>query len=150
MDAYPTRGSRSEEAVTRSRHRRHKFGSASLVPSAATEHKSHRSIRSGIGSTALIVGRIYLAAGTLLRNASAATNLPSYYAHPAVADAHGVIAPWYRSLKMRQEVGVFKACVREFPGIRPRNGIIELRFASTPGHEAMIQAIELIPTHPTP
>ena len=49
-------------------------------------------------------------------------------------------------LNVRKEVGTFKAYVREFPGIRPQNGIIELRFKSTPGHEAMIQAIELLPT----
>jgi len=31
-------------------------------------------------------------------NATAATNLPSYYAHPAVLDTNGVIAPWYQGL----------------------------------------------------
>ena len=51
-------------------------------------------------------------------------------------------------LNVRKEVGTFKAYVREFPDIRPQNGIIELRFKSTPGHEAMIQAVELIPTAP--
>jgi hypothetical protein len=54
------------------------------------------------------------------------------------------------NLDVRKEVGGFTACIREFPGIRPRNGIIELRFASTPGHEAMIQAIELLPTRTPP
>jgi hypothetical protein len=49
------------------------------------------------------------------------------------------------NLNVRTEVGTFKAYVREFPGIVPRNGIIELQFKSTPGHEAMIQAIEVIP-----
>jgi hypothetical protein len=49
-------------------------------------------------------------------------------------------------LNVRKEVGTFKAYVREFPGIRPRNGIIELRFKSNSGHEAMIQALEVIPT----
>jgi hypothetical protein len=52
-------------------------------------------------------------------------------------------------LNVRKEADTFKAFVREFPGIQPRNGIIELRFTSTPGHEAMIQAIEVIPTHTT-
>ena len=28
--------------------------------------------------------------------ATGAETYPHYYAHPAVADAHGVIAPWYR------------------------------------------------------
>jgi len=49
-------------------------------------------------------------------------------------------------LNVRKEVGTFTAYTREFPGVRPRNGIVELRFKSTPGHEAMIQAIELVPT----
>jgi hypothetical protein len=53
------------------------------------------------------------------------------------------------NLNVREAVGTFRACVREFPGLHPRNGIIELRFTSSPGHEAMIQAIEVIPTHPT-
>jgi hypothetical protein len=49
------------------------------------------------------------------------------------------------NLNVRKEAGTFKAYVREFPAIRAQNGIIELRFNSTPGHEAMIQAIELFP-----
>jgi len=49
------------------------------------------------------------------------------------------------NLTVRKEAGTFKACLREFRGIQPQNGIIELRFWSTPGHDAMIQAIELIP-----
>jgi len=36
------------------------------------------------------------------------------------------------------------------PGPRPANGIIELRFTSTPGHEAMIQALEVIPEDAAP
>ena len=52
------------------------------------------------------------------------------------------------NLNVRKEVGTFKAYVREFPGVLPRNGIIELRFTSTQDHEAMIQAIEVIPTAP--
>jgi hypothetical protein len=40
--------------------------------------------------------------------------------------------------------------VRESEDVRPRNGIIELRFKSTAGHEAMIQAIELIPVETAP
>ncbi len=48
-------------------------------------------------------------------------------------------------LNVRKEAGTFQAFVREFPDIGPQNGIIELRFTSTPGHEAMVQAIELLP-----
>ena len=48
-------------------------------------------------------------------------------------------------LSVRKEVGTFKAYVRDFPNVRPQNGTVEVRFKSTPGHEAMIQAIELIP-----
>jgi len=45
------------------------------------------------------------------------------------------------TLNVRKEVGTFKAYVREFP----HHGVIEVRFSSTPGHEAMIQAIEVVP-----
>lgn len=50
------------------------------------------------------------------------------------------------NLNVRDKVGTFKAYVREFLDIRPRNGTIELRFKSTPGHEAMLQALEVLPT----
>ena len=54
--------------------------------------------------------------------------------------------PVIENLNVRQEVGTFKAYVREFPGIEPKNGVIEVRFKSpVAGHEAMIQALELIP-----
>jgi hypothetical protein len=53
-------------------------------------------------------------------------------------------------LSVRKEVGAFKAYVREFEEVRPKHGIIELRFKSTSGHEAMIQAVELIPAKTTP
>lgn len=49
------------------------------------------------------------------------------------------------NLSVRKEVGTFKAYVREFPDIQPQNGIIDLHFTSTSGHEAMIQAIEVVP-----
>ena len=48
------------------------------------------------------------------------------------------------NLDVRKEAGTFKAYVREFPNISPRNGIIELRFSSNPAHEAMLQALELL------
>jgi hypothetical protein len=48
-------------------------------------------------------------------------------------------------LNVRKEVGTFHAYTREFRDIRPQNGVIELRFKSTPGHDAMIQAVEIIP-----
>lgn len=49
------------------------------------------------------------------------------------------------NLNVRDKVGTFHAYTLEFKDIRPRNGVIELRFQSTPPHEAMIQAVELIP-----
>ncbi len=49
------------------------------------------------------------------------------------------------NMNVRKAVGTFRAYIREFPDIRPKNGCIEVRFTSTPGHEAMIQAIELLP-----
>jgi hypothetical protein len=55
-------------------------------------------------------------------------------------------APVLTNLNVRAEVGTFRAYVREFPGLRPRHGIIEIRFTSTPGHEAMLQALEVLPS----
>jgi hypothetical protein len=49
------------------------------------------------------------------------------------------------NLSVRREVGTFKAYTREFQNVQPKNGIIELRFKSVPGHEAMIQAVEVVP-----
>jgi len=49
------------------------------------------------------------------------------------------------NLNVRKEVGTFRAYTREFPDIRPVNGVIELRFKSPAGHDAMIQAVEIIP-----
>jgi hypothetical protein len=48
-------------------------------------------------------------------------------------------------LSVRKEVGTFHAYTREFHDVRAQNGVIEVRFKSTPGHDAMIQALELIP-----
>lgn len=48
------------------------------------------------------------------------------------------------NLNVRDVVGTFKAYTREFSA-RPKNGAIEVRFSSTPGHDAMIQALEIIP-----
>jgi len=53
-----------------------------------------------------------------------------------------------KNLTVRKEIGTFRAYVREFAHIHPRSGMIEVRFTSTPGHEAMIQAIEVLPTVP--
>jgi len=50
-----------------------------------------------------------------------------------------------KNLNVRNEVGTFHAYTREFHNIQPQNGIIELRFKSIPDHEAMIQAVEIIP-----
>jgi len=49
------------------------------------------------------------------------------------------------NLSVRDKVGTFKAYIREFQGVRPQNGAIELRFKSTPGHDAMLQALEVVP-----
>lgn len=49
------------------------------------------------------------------------------------------------NLNVRKEAGTFRAYVREFTGIKPQNGIIEIRCRSTPGHDAMLQALELLP-----
>lgn len=49
------------------------------------------------------------------------------------------------NLNVRDKVGTFHAYVREFKNIQPQNGVIELRFKSMLNHEAMIQAIEIIP-----
>ena len=49
------------------------------------------------------------------------------------------------NLNVRKEAGTFHAYTREFENIQPQNGVIELWFKSVPGHEAMVQAIEIIP-----
>jgi hypothetical protein len=49
------------------------------------------------------------------------------------------------NLNVRKEAGTFHAYIREFDDIQPQNGIIELRFKSTPPHDAMIQALEILP-----
>jgi hypothetical protein len=53
--------------------------------------------------------------------------------------------PVIENLEVRKEVGTFHAYTREFAGVHPVNGVIELRFTSTAGHDAMIQAAEAIP-----
>lgn len=50
------------------------------------------------------------------------------------------------ALNVGKEVGTFRAHVREFTNVRPVNGTVEVRFSSIPDHEAMIQALELIPS----
>jgi hypothetical protein len=54
------------------------------------------------------------------------------------------------NLNVRKEVGTFHAYLREFPNIQPQNGIIELRFKSIPHHDAMIQALEILPDDASP
>jgi hypothetical protein len=49
------------------------------------------------------------------------------------------------NLNVRKEAGTFHAYTREFENIQPQNGVIELSFKSLPGHEAMVQAVEIIP-----
>jgi hypothetical protein len=53
--------------------------------------------------------------------------------------------PVIENLSVRKEVGTFKAYIREFPGIHAENGTIEVRFKSTSTHDAMVQALEVIP-----
>jgi hypothetical protein len=53
--------------------------------------------------------------------------------------------PVIENLSVRKEVGTFKAYAREFPGIQAQSGTIEVRFKSTSGHDAMIQALEVLP-----
>jgi hypothetical protein len=48
------------------------------------------------------------------------------------------------NLSVRDQAGTFKAYTREF-STQAQNGTIAVRFTSTPGHEAMVQAIEIIP-----
>ena len=51
--------------------------------------------------------------------ARAATNLPAYYAHPAVEDAHGVIAPWYRGLngQLDERVQIAVNVMKRYPWV---------------------------------
>jgi hypothetical protein len=49
------------------------------------------------------------------------------------------------NLNVRKEVGTFHAYTRQFENVQPQNGTIELRFKSLSGHEAMVQAVEIVP-----
>jgi hypothetical protein len=56
---------------------------------------------------------------------------------------------WLPSLRMKEHSSGYTSRQdhADSQGIRSRSGIIEIRFTSTPGHEAMIQASEVLPTH---
>jgi hypothetical protein len=50
------------------------------------------------------------------------------------------------NLNVRDKVGIFKAYTQEYSTVA-ENGTIEVRFQSSPGHDAMIQALEVIPVN---
>jgi len=67
-----------------------------------------------------------LAASAVLPGASAATNLPSYYAHATVEDAHGVIAPWHRGLngQLDERVHIAVNVLRRYPWVDPPKAVM--------------------------
>jgi len=60
-----------------------------------------------------------LVAGAALCCAQAATNLPAYYAHPAVLDAQGVIAPWHQGLngQLDERVSIAVNVLKRYPWV---------------------------------
>jgi hypothetical protein len=68
-----------------------------------------------------------LLCGAFVATASAATNLARYYAHPAVLDAQGVIAPWYRGLNGQCDLRVRIAAetLKRYPWTTRTNAIAE-------------------------
>jgi len=68
-----------------------------------------------------------LLCGAFGATASAATNLVRYYAHPAVLDARGVIAPWYRGLNGQCDYRVRLAAetLKRYPWTTLTNAIAE-------------------------
>lgn len=65
--------------------------------------------------------------GVFATSASAATNLARYYAHPAVLDAQGVIAPWYRGLNGQCDyrVRIAAETLKRYPWTTSTNAIAE-------------------------
>lgn len=70
---------------------------------------------------------IPLLCGTFITTASAATNLARYYGHPAVLDAQGVIAPWYRGLNGQCDyrVRIAAETLKRYPWTTLTNAIAE-------------------------
>ena len=67
-----------------------------------------------------------LALSLLAPNASAATNLASYYAHPTVEDAHDVIAPWYHGLngQLDERVQIAVSVLKRYPWVAPPKAVM--------------------------
>lgn len=53
------------------------------------------------------------------QHSTAATNLPAYYAHPTVLDAHGVIAPWHGGLngQLDERVNIAVNVLKRYPWV---------------------------------
>jgi len=70
---------------------------------------------------------LLLLCGAFVTTASAATNLARYYAHPAVLDAQGVIAPWYRGLNGQCDyrVRIAAETLKRYPWTTLTNAIAE-------------------------
>jgi hypothetical protein len=68
----------------------------------------------------MFIGLIYF---WLSSAAEASTNLPSYYAHAAVLDANGVIAPWYHGLngQLDERLNIAVNVYKRYPWVdRPK------------------------------
>ena len=63
--------------------------------------------------------------GLLVNRGLCATAQPRYYAHPAVEDSHGVIAPWYNGLNGQCDfrIRVAAETLKRYPWTTPTNGM---------------------------
>jgi hypothetical protein len=75
--------------------------------------------------TIKILPLLLLAAVLLIAKPSGAANLERYYAHPAVLDKHGVIAPWYGGLNGQCDLRVRIAAetLKRYPWTTTNNAI---------------------------
>jgi hypothetical protein len=68
---------------------------------------------------AAAAGRVLLAAGAFLANGLSGATLSSYYAHAAVQDSEGVIAPWYQGLngQLDERVNIAVNVYKRYPWV---------------------------------
>lgn len=73
-----------------------------------------------------IIPQLILATVLFIANPAGAANLERYYAHPAVLDKHGVIAPWYGGLNGQCDLRVRIAAetLKRYPWTTTNNAIV--------------------------
>ncbi len=65
------------------------------------------------------LGHLLIAASAVMAGALSAATLPSYYAHEAVHDQYGVIAPWYQGLngQLDERVNIAINVYKRYPWV---------------------------------